>query len=55
MGGAGDHFIRKPVSHWNNEDVLEWLKGLGDTVQKDANGIFDKEVHCVAYREIEPK
>lgn len=44
MVGSGEHYIRKPVSHWSNEDVIEWLKGLGDSVQKDSQNIFEKEV-----------
>ena len=44
MGGMGSSFIRKPVTHWSNPDVLQWLEGLGESVQKDAHDIFEKEV-----------
>lgn len=44
MGGMQSSFIRKPVPHWSNPDVLEWLGGLGESVQKDTHDIFKREV-----------
>ncbi|XP_019853147.1 PREDICTED: bifunctional apoptosis regulator-like [Amphimedon queenslandica] len=43
VGGVGDHYMRKPVLHWTNDDVMEWFEGLGDTVIKDSREIFESE------------
>ena len=42
--GAGAKFMRKPVGMWSNEDVLEWVEGLGEWTQPNYTDIFRKEV-----------
>ncbi len=37
--------MRKPVSRWNNKDVVDWVEGLGEwTVHNNISRIFSKEV-----------
>ena len=42
--GAGGEFMRKPVGKWSNEDVIEWVGGLGEWTQHNYSDIFRKEV-----------
>ena len=36
--------MRKPVGKWSNEDVIEWVGGLGEWTQHNYSDIFRKEV-----------
>lgn len=42
--GAGGEFMRKPVGKWSNEDVVQWMDGLGEWTQHNYSDIFRKEV-----------
>ena len=42
--GAGGEFMRKPVGKWSNDDVIEWVEGLGEWAQHNYSDIFRKEV-----------
>ena len=42
--GAGGEFMRKPVGKWSNDDVVEWVEGLGEWAQHNYSDIFRKEV-----------
>ena len=44
-----DDYMLKPIKEWNNEDVLQWTKGLGESVKKDSMEIFKKEVSGCGY------
>ena len=44
FGGAGGGYVNKPVSHWSAEDVMEWMSGLGETIQQDCKEVFHREV-----------
>ena len=52
--GASGEFMRKPVSQWDNGDVLDWTVGLGDWArQANVTRLFQLQVllyligHCV--------
>ena len=34
----------KPAREWSNEDVLQWMNGLGETVKRECMEVFEKEV-----------
>lgn len=40
-----NEYVQKPVSEWNNDDVMAWLGGLGDWASHNISRIFAKEVH----------
>ena len=40
-------FIQKPVSEWNNDDVMAWLGGLGDWASHNISKVFSKEVFYI--------
>ena len=40
-----DDYMFKPVQEWSNEDVLQWMRGLGESVKRDCMETFEKEVH----------
>ena len=42
--GAGGELTRKPVRKWNNDNVMEWVEGLGEWAQHNCSEIFRKEV-----------
>ena len=40
-----NEFVQKPVVEWNNEDVMDWLVGLGDWASdQNITRAFLKEV-----------
>lgn len=38
-----DNYMAKPINLWTNEDVIQWMDGLGESVKKDCIEIFEKE------------
>lgn len=48
--GASGEYMRKPVSHWSNSDVVNWVEGLGQWAQTNLTQVFINEV----YSEQEP-
>ena len=42
--GASGEYMRKPVAEWSNNDVVEWVRGLGQWTQPNITQLFIKEV-----------
>lgn len=44
LGSGSSELVQKPVSKWNNDDVMAWLEGLGDWASHNISHVFTKEV-----------
>ena len=44
LSSASGEFMRKPVSRWNNDDVMAWVGGLGNWATHNVSQAFLKEV-----------
>lgn len=44
LSGASGEFMRKPVSRWNNADVMAWVGGLGNWATQNVSRKFSDEV-----------
>lgn len=42
--GGSTEFMHKPVSQWDNADVMAWVEGLGNWASHNISRIFLKEV-----------
>ena len=42
--GASGEYMRKPVTEWSNDDVVNWIEGLGQWTHPNISQLFVNEV-----------